>query len=245
MQKRRQHGSGASRRTDSERSRHRYAAIIRRVQDYGFAFAPRVAPHLDTAQFAALLGTSEILDGLDPVQSLTPKPIEATTPNVYSGQFGLGPFPFHTDLAHWSLPPRFVLLCCRRGDARVFTGVLPWSRVLRHLPSDAERRARFRPRRALHGRVHLLPFRQRVGDRTLWRWDSVFLEADNPDAAAIANSLTELDMTSVAERVVLRDPGDVLVIDNWRTLHSRGAVPAEGSDRMVERAYLREIGING
>src|SRR5437870_11066822 len=112
---------------------------------------------MQTAEFADCIGRRESIAGIPPVQALMPRRIEASTPNLYSGQFGCGAFPFHTDLAHWFLPPRFILLRCRRGDARVFTSVLPWDRAIRGLPTSVMSRARFRPRRALNGRVHLLP----------------------------------------------------------------------------------------
>lgn len=36
------------------------------------------------------------------VQELTPR--ASSTPNTYSGIFGLDRFPFHSDLAHWAEP---------------------------------------------------------------------------------------------------------------------------------------------
>jgi L-asparagine oxygenase len=220
------------------------AGLVQCVRERGFAVAARCRPDLDTAQFAAVLGAPEMLAGIPAVQSLTPKRIEASTPNLYSGQFGLGTFPFHTDLAHWFVPPRFILLRCRHGDPRVVTSVLPWDQVLLDQPMTLVRRARFRPRRAVNGRLHLLPFAQSVGDNTLWRWDSVFLAPDNQDAAMLADRLKQLGTLDAAERIVLRDPGDVLLIDNWRALHARSDVPLGASDRLVERVYLREIGVH-
>jgi len=42
-------------------------------------------------------------------------------------------------------------------------------------------------------------------------------------------------------RVTLTSPGDTLVIDNWRMLHGRSAVPRDGLQRHVERAYLGKL----
>ena len=35
--------------------------------------------------------------------------------------------------------------------------------------------------------------------------------------------------------------GDTVILDNWRMLHGRSAVPEKYSDRMLQRAYLEEL----
>jgi alpha-ketoglutarate-dependent taurine dioxygenase len=42
--------------------------------------------------------------------------------------------------------------------------------------------------------------------------------------------------------VYLSQPGDTLIIDNWRMLHGRSAVQQSEKDRLLERAYLSDIG---
>jgi alpha-ketoglutarate-dependent taurine dioxygenase len=55
----------------------------------------------------------------------------------------------------------------------------------------------------------------------------------------VAKSLTSLPPRNVSMRTLCQ-PGDVLVIDNWRALHGRGSV-ASNETRVVERAYLKEL----
>jgi hypothetical protein len=42
-------------------------------------------------------------------------------------------------------------------------------------------------------------------------------------------------------QIAFGDPGDTLIVDNWRCLHGRSDVPDEAMDRHLERVYLSEI----
>jgi len=53
------------------------------------------------------------------VQTLVPH--AEADPNTYSGIYVLNRFPFHSDLAHWRMPPRYLLLRCVTGYADVTT----------------------------------------------------------------------------------------------------------------------------
>ena len=205
----------------------------------GFAFAPRYRPDLGTATTASLLGVPEEIQGIPAVQILTPKTVEESTPNVYSGNFGLTAFPLHTDLAHWFRPPRFLLLRCLRGDSRVASCILPWTQALKGFAQSKATRARFRPRRARNGHLYLLPFCVTSFGVALRRWDSLFLEPDNTEAAELARHIAL--RTEPVTKVVLRHLGDTLIVDNWRVLHGRTAVSLPKSTRLVERIYLREV----
>ena len=39
----------------------------------------------------------------------------------------------------------------------------------------------------------------------------------------------------------LTNPGDTLIVDNWRFLHGRSCVPAVDVNRRIERVYLSEL----
>ena len=41
--------------------------------------------------------------------------------------------------------------------------------------------------------------------------------------------------------ITLANPGDTLIIDNWRVLHGRSSVGEGDTDRMIERVYLSEL----
>ncbi|WP_189666890.1 TauD/TfdA family dioxygenase [Pseudomonas amygdali] len=41
--------------------------------------------------------------------------------------------------------------------------------------------------------------------------------------------------------VCLCNPGDTLIVDNWRMLHGRSAVPTSAMRRQLERIYISEL----
>ena len=211
----------------------------------GFAFVERHRPEISTLDIADRIGLREDIAGIPPVQTLRPKSVATSTGNLYSGNFGLGAFPYHTDLAHWFIPPRYILLRCQRGHDQVYTSVLGCELAVTGLSLGAIQRARFRPRRSWQGHRQLLPFAQPVGTQSLLRWDSLFIVPDNADAVVVAARLKALDLRTTGEQFVLRHPGDTLIIDNWRVLHGRGPVHDGAHERLIERIYLREIISNG
>ena len=68
-------------------------------------------PSLTLTQYASELGKpvpSQRDSGL--IDLLKPKTIDQARKTSLSGQYGLGAFPFHTDNAHKRIPPHYVLL---------------------------------------------------------------------------------------------------------------------------------------
>lgn len=222
-------------------AREKKGMVTRDLYEQGFAFVPRCMPELETRDLADRIGFRDDIVDVPAVQSLKPRAISRSTPNLYSGHFGRGVFPLHTDLAHWFRPPRFILLRCRRGNEHVRTHLMTWATALRELAPAVALRARFRPRRPIKGRVQLLPFFQLIEGVTACRWDSVFLRPDNAEAEALAQHVSRLTTGQHDANVVLSAPGDTLLIDNWRALHGRSAVPNYTGSRLIERVYLTDI----
>lgn len=109
------------------------------------------------------------------MQSFVPQ--TTSTPNTYSGLFGVGQFPFHTDLAHWPEPPRYVLLRCIKGYEELPTLLADGKSLLRDITPDILGRAIVRPRRRVRGHSRLLRLLQSQTDgEALLRWDEVFLK---------------------------------------------------------------------
>src|SRR5262249_9326729 len=48
----------------------------------------------------------------EPIRDIRPQSIAEAKENPLSSRFGTGPFPFHTDVAYWEKPARFVVLYC-------------------------------------------------------------------------------------------------------------------------------------
>lgn len=212
------------------------------VNAAGFAFLPSHLPELTSADAIACFGTIEKLEGLNEIQELTPKDSSDSPPNIYSGNFGCGDFPFHTDLAHWFLPPRYLILRCVQGTRDVKTHLFDSRLIVQSLGEDSLRRALVQPRRPIGMNRSLLRILERCSTgQSRFRWDSLFIVPASAHSsrtcAAIAGTLATTKRTDL----VLEQPGDTLVVDNWRMLHSRSAVPVNQRDRKLHRAYLSTL----
>lgn len=174
------------------------------------------------------------------VQTLKPREIMNAKSNTYSGTFGLGEFPLHTDYAHWDTPPRYLILRCLKGTSSVSTLLLP-SSILFNEADDYIVRAVLAPRRK-HPKQSICTMPAvffRSGIMGL-RWDSLFLKAVNESAVKIGELVQSFSYRPV-ETISLSEPCDTLIIDNWRTLHGRSSVPPLGMNRIIERVYLSDL----
>ena len=218
------------------------------LERYGFCVCGSLAPELRTIDIANNLGTVIGLEQLFPrsaqistAQSLTPKETSEVTGNQYSGHYGLGSFPLHSDLAHWAIPPRFFLLRCIVGTSDVFTQVLPWTPIQESLGDQVLRRALFCSRKPRIGSSGLVRAMARVGDDDILRWDPIFIKPLNREARALSECLLSSEWELNASQILLGRPGDTLIVDNWRVLHGRGKVVGNSIKRRVERVYLSEV----
>lgn len=213
------------------------------VAERGFTFVSGHMPGASSLQAIRELGVVDVVEGLAQVQTLVPTKISHAPPNTYSGNFGLCAFPLHTDLAHWGVPPRFLALRCVSGSAAIPTRVLDGRVLIDKFGLTKLRRALVQSRRPMRNRKQLLPLCERVSEDAtyLLRWDSIYLR---PATEASSTSFEEISAylaTTQVEEICLLEPGDTLIIDNWRCLHGRGAAPELSNARKIERMYLRSI----
>ncbi len=200
----------------------------------GFADLGIFYPDEPSAQVMVRIGAEIECILSQQTESLTANPTDAKPINTYAGNFGLGQLPLHTDLAHWHVPPRYLMLRCIVADPRVSTMVVHHRRALAKVPDAIIDRALFRPRRRLEGKMFLL----RLRDKEIFRWDQLFLKPDNVEARRTCDALVnQLDQNEI-HTITLDAPGRTVLIDNWAALHGRSAVSSLGSDRVVERAYF-------
>lgn len=173
------------------------------------------------------------------VQSLIPR--ASATPNTYSGIYGLDRFPFHTDLASWHLPPRYLLLRCVIGYVDIPTLLIDGRALIEAVTLDVMKRAIFKPRRPRDGKIVLLRLCEPTEDGHRLRWDEAFLKPASKIGGIanrrVRNWLAQREPLSVA----LARAGDMLLIDNWRMLHARSPIPAGREDRKIERVYLGSL----
>jgi hypothetical protein len=221
--------------------------VLAAVNQDGFVLQKCFAPDLPTIEVAQALGT--VVDigrllpssGIPTVQSLRPRNINEVGQNRYSGQYGLGTFPLHTDLAHWVLPPRYFLLRCIVGSNDVFTNILPCTRIVDLIGTAPLRKAVFTVRSRRTGCSGLVRALSHHHGTEILRWDPIFLRPLNQNARALASVMLDPTWNSVVIKIRLYQPGDTILVDNWRMLHGRSHILPPGTVRHIERAYLSEV----
>jgi L-asparagine oxygenase len=198
-------------------------------------------PDTPSQEIAREVGRELVLDRPDTIDRLVPK--QRSGPNNYSGIYGLGEFPLHTDLAHWREPPRYLMLRCIRGYSSITTTVVDGMAVVKEVGASLLGRTLLKPRRPIKGEVPLFPlFRPAYGGRhPILRWDEVFIVPAS-SAGHTGSKLFKSAISSAPETTIsLENPGDTLWLDNWRMLHGRSAIKDDQVDRIIERAYFGEF----
>jgi hypothetical protein len=215
----------------------------REIVKAGFAFIRGGSTYASTTEAATKFGFIDCVEGLNEVQRLTPLAKEAALPNTYSGNFGISEFPLHTDLAHWATPPRFFMLRCIRGAQTVVTKVLDGSELIRVFGEGNLRRIIVKPRRPLLYGMRLLRLYKPPSSGTVGciRWDSLYLLPASGQSGAAMNQIEALLLHLPQISITLSEPGDILIVDNWRCLHGRSPVEEEARDRLIERVYLKGV----
>ena len=219
--------------------------IKKELLDKGFVFVPKWQPSTNIDSLAEHLGcVIKISDYEDHevipnVQKIIPKQQSESLKNQYSGKFGLNSFPLHTDLAHWSKPPNYLMLRSIRGFEQVSTKVLPLKYILPQLTELGFARSVAKPRnngRAL--RSCLLPLSFQNNNQKCIRWDSLFLEPANDKAKLIQEFILKDEVWDMAINIRLVHQGDTLIINNHSHLHARSSIPIDCVERELERIYF-------
>lgn len=214
----------------------------RELEARGYVLIKELWVDRETVDAISLLGSIMRLPGTNEKQVLKPLRCEESTPNTYSGNYGRNEFPLHTDLAHWSIPPRFFALRCITGSPTVATKLLDSQQLFAKFGREKFRTILVQPRKVVAGRRPLLRLFDIVeGGRELFRWDPLFnLPATKVSGFRIfeiAEYMTEM----TASNIFLSCPGDTLVIDNWRMLHGRSSIDKNSNNRKIERVYMKEF----
>jgi hypothetical protein len=154
-----------------------------------------------------------------------------------SSVYDLGPFPLHTERAHWRTPPRFVAFRSIGAATDRPTTLLDSceletiSDLVRDL-YDVEWLVHWGNERFLT-RV-LTPLQT---SRWHIRYDRCCMTVHDPDLHALATRL-ENNLSSVPVEYHYWSPEVVLIIDNWRILHGRGMSQHEDFGRTLERIVI-------
>jgi alpha-ketoglutarate-dependent taurine dioxygenase len=169
------------------------------------------------------------------VERLVPTASGDARSRSLSARFGMGAFPFHTDTAHWPMPCRYVVLACLAASSDS-----PQTMLANVDEAKCETDVR--------GALCTEPFLVQNGKRSFYatirnarpsllRVDSACMHATRPAGATQLEGLSSGSLLSACTGVTW-EPGLMIAIDNWTTLHSRGAVRAIRDCRVLLRAYV-------
>ncbi|TKK81046.1 hypothetical protein FDA94_34200 [Herbidospora galbida] len=183
-----------------------------------------VPTHAQALRFAARFGRPSARDGGHPVWEVRPRPLGGTF-----SQRG-GPVPLHTDAQYHPDPEDLVCLFAVRPAADGgHSLLLPASRALAALrarPDGARAEAALRRPQwswitpaVFTGGRGAPPLPVLAGDTVRWRPDNL---VPAEEGRAAAETFTDALARADPEEVRLT-PGDVLLVDNRRTLHGRTA----------------------
>ncbi len=188
----------------------------------------------EVCRLGALLGKRAVGRAGALEEVVRPQSFEDAHPRSLSAHYGLHAFPFHVELSHRPRLCRYVLLgCIDPGSCGAVTKLLDW-RALRFLSEEfdllEEAPILVRTGRRSFYSTFLPP------DRTFLRFDPGCLEAVD-ERGRSAFSLLEQRLALGSPEVHEWERGDILIIDNWRTLHGRG--PSDvGSGRRLARILI-------
>ncbi|WP_454834349.1 hypothetical protein [Rahnella aceris] len=221
--------------------------LLEIFENKGYLFIPEFLSQIDTLNIAKMIGKIYEFDGsvyntsISTLQTLSSKTHSESSLNSYSGIFGLNEFPFHTDLAHWAIPPRYILLRCLKGYINTYTHVLTSDEIkIGHGMNNLKKCILIQRKRDSNGRVFPLPL---IFNNEFIRWDSVFLKPVNASSEDFYLWMHERKWAGLEHSFRLVNKGDTLLIDNWKVMHSRSSVEPSDEKRIIERVYLSEINL--
>lgn len=216
--------------------------VFETVRNQGYAFLSDFLPKASGIEALTSIGIPSHINFDKPVHRLLPRSKTETSPNTYSGIYGLKEFPFHTDFAHWRTPPRYFFLRCVVGYENVPTILIDGLEIIDETSASIFGRALMQPRRPVSGSLHILRLYHRMqGVCGMIRWDEEFIRPAS-EAGKFGSELLKAKIAHANHiPVALVNPGDTIVIDNWRILHGRSPIPSGCEGRIIERAYLESL----
>lgn len=207
------------------------------LEKSGWASIRGVVNDNQLLELAHEMGAPVMLSDGSFIKRLKPRQRLHAAPGTFGALYGKGPYPLHTDTAHWPTPSR-ILVMRVTGDLRRSTTLLPFATLLAQADGaereDIERSVWYSGAKS---RRFCCSMRFKKADQIGFRYDPLCMAPANP-AALRAKSFLEnrLQKNSVCEFRWTKDA--TLVIANWKLLHGRGIQPLHESDRELHRIYV-------
>lgn len=167
------------------------------------------------------------------MDALVPRSQSLATRPSLSARYGVAAFPAHVDGAHEPIPPRYVLLYCTVDEQRRYTRLFPWESVERTQEEECHL-----SREVFAFRSGANSFLDSVLDpaRPFIRLDPGCMTPRTLHAAALVRGIATAIEGSAVVNVVWR-PRQIVLIDNWRTLHGRAPALRLGRRELIRYTF--------
>lgn len=212
------------------------------VQERGWARIQASADEDELLQIASGLGTIVHQTSRPQLSRLTPIASDVAAPNTASESYGTGRFPYHTDLAQWPKPPRYLIMGNAAGSSTVPTLLVDFQNLT--LQAELDQKVWQALWKITKTKRPFVCGMTLTGSTTPGiRWDTNVMEPLNAPAQELTNQLTQtLEDEAIPNEIQFywNKPGTVLVLDNWRMLHARPAVPESQKSRTLYRVFATE-----
>jgi alpha-ketoglutarate-dependent taurine dioxygenase len=210
--------------------------MFRHLEERGYHLLRDLQPK-DLPCFTARLGTI-LHDPRDPtpIRDIRPQTRTTAPSNSLSSRFGLGSFPFHTDVAHWTTPARYLMLYCLhpgRGERpTLLQDSRSWSEaadIMRVASCEVWKSGHVRPQLCTVSTVRNGHFAIRFDEACMTPMTSAAIHLRDQIRRNIQLSpITTVDWSA----------GMLLVLDNYRMLHARGMASRPDLDRVIRRVLV-------
>jgi alpha-ketoglutarate-dependent taurine dioxygenase len=172
------------------------------------------------------------------VRDLFPRPRSESTTNTLSSRYGTGEFPFHTETAYWRSPARYLFLYC------VEPGSGDRPTLLLDLAAMSVDDRAILARELWVVRYTRQPYLTTVLDQSakgsLFRYDPACMrpvEERGQSPVILTRVLNEVRAVRIYWRHAM-----LLILDNHRLLHGRGAANVADPDRHLRRVLVKKEG---
>lgn len=157
----------------------------------------------------------------------------AANPRSLSARYGLSQFPWHTDGAHWSMPPRYLIIGCLEANQQAAETLICEGRNFAALNSTTARSSVFRITNSCNS---FYATARDTSDR-YYRYDPGCMTPVDVGAQDIMRAIDHQEPEDV--HTIEWCAGSFLLLDNWRFLHSRAAT-IESAERKLLRVTVME-----
>lgn len=150
------------------------------------------------------------------VDHLRPISANDANPKSLSASHGKGAFPWHTDGAHWSVPPRYLVLACAQASPNVASTGIWDGRQSIALNSAKARLANFKVSNGAQS-FYATPASPL---QSYYRFDLGCMSPLDSSALRLLEEVED-EGDAIVSAKISWERGLIVIIDNWRCLHRR------------------------